>query len=117
MQVFLETERLVLRRFTMADAGSLAGLDADPDVMRFITGGVPTPRAEIEDEVLPAFLRYYERFVGYGFWRPSRSPAGRSWGGSISGRRKVAPLGRPSSAAGCVSRPGAAVTPRKGHSR
>jgi RimJ/RimL family protein N-acetyltransferase len=42
MQVFLETERLVLRRFTMADAGNLAGLDADPGVMRFITGGVPT---------------------------------------------------------------------------
>jgi RimJ/RimL family protein N-acetyltransferase len=68
MQVFLETERLVLRRFTVADAGSLAGLDADPDVMRFITGGVPTSREEIEDEILPAFLRYYERFDGYGFW-------------------------------------------------
>ena len=39
MQVFLETERLALRRFTMADAGNLVSLDADPDVMRFVTGG------------------------------------------------------------------------------
>ena len=35
----------MLRRFTMADAGNLASLDADPDVMRFITAaldaGVP----------------------------------------------------------------------------
>ena len=38
MQVFLETDRLVLRQFTMADADNLVSLDADPDVMRFVTG-------------------------------------------------------------------------------
>ena len=53
MQVFLETQRLMLRRFTMADADDLVSLDADPDVMRFVTGGVPTSRDEIENEVLP----------------------------------------------------------------
>ena len=68
MQVFLETERLVLRRFTSADADNLVNLDADPDVMRFVTGGVPTSRAEIQNEVLPAFLAYYQRYEGYGFW-------------------------------------------------
>src|SRR5262245_60506667 len=36
--------------------------------MRFITGGRATPRAEIEDEILPAWLAYYERCAGYGFW-------------------------------------------------
>jgi RimJ/RimL family protein N-acetyltransferase len=36
--------------------------------MQFITGGRPTPRDDIEHEVLPAFLAYYERFPGYGFW-------------------------------------------------
>ena len=68
MRVFLETRRLVLRRFTVADAGDLVSLDADPDVMRFITGGVPTSREEIETEVLPAFLGYYRRYEGFGFW-------------------------------------------------
>jgi hypothetical protein len=68
MHVFLETPRLVLRRFTRADADNLVSLNADPDVMRFITGGVPIGRGEIEEEVLPAFLGYYERFDGYGFW-------------------------------------------------
>jgi RimJ/RimL family protein N-acetyltransferase len=66
MQVFLETDRLVLRRFTSADADNLVSLDADPDVMRFVTGGVPTSREEIENEVLPAFLAYYQRYEGYG---------------------------------------------------
>jgi RimJ/RimL family protein N-acetyltransferase len=68
VQVFLETERLVLRRFSGDDGQNLVDLDADPDVMRFVTGGVPTSRDEIENEVLPAFLGYYERYEGYGFW-------------------------------------------------
>jgi len=68
MQVFLETRRLVLRRFTVADADDLVSLDADPDVMRFVTGGVPTSRDEIENEVLPAFVGYYQRYEGFGFW-------------------------------------------------
>jgi len=76
MHVFCETQRLVLRRFTTADVGNLVGLDADPGVMRFITGGIPTPRDEIENEVLPAFLAYYERFEGYGFWATTEKPAG-----------------------------------------
>ena len=68
MRVFLETDRLVLRQFTMADADNLVQLDADPDVMRFVTGGIPTSRKEILDEFLPAFLGYYRRYEGYGFW-------------------------------------------------
>ncbi|HUC25087.1 MAG TPA: GNAT family N-acetyltransferase [Streptosporangiaceae bacterium] len=68
MQVFLETQRLLLRRFSAADADYLVDLDADPDVMRFVTGGIPTSRAEIENEVLPAFLGYYEQYEGFGFW-------------------------------------------------
>jgi RimJ/RimL family protein N-acetyltransferase len=66
--IFLETERLVLRRFTEDDVDNLVELDSDPDVMHFINGGRPTPRDEIENEVLPMFLDYYERFAGYGFW-------------------------------------------------
>ena len=68
MQAFLETERLVLRRFTTGDVDNLVGLDADPDVMRFVSGGIPTSRDEIENEFLPAFLGYYQRYQAYGFW-------------------------------------------------
>jgi len=68
MQVLLETERLVLRRFTKDDAGNLFDLDSDPDVMRYLSGGTPTPREVIEAEILPRFLRYDERLPGLGFW-------------------------------------------------
>ena len=48
VQVFLETERLVLRQFTEDDVDNLVELDGDPEVMHFINGGRPTPREEIE---------------------------------------------------------------------
>ncbi|MGW4718409.1 GNAT family N-acetyltransferase [Nocardia sp. NPDC004260] len=59
MDVFLETARLVLRRFAYADVDNLARLDSDPAVMRFLTRE-PTPRHEIEHVVLPQILRDYQ---------------------------------------------------------
>ncbi|MFI6166368.1 GNAT family N-acetyltransferase [Nocardia sp. NPDC051052] len=58
MDVLLETDRLILRRFTAADVDDLVWLDSDPAVMRYLTGA-PTPRGEIEHEVLPQILRDY----------------------------------------------------------
>ena len=66
--VFLETDRLILRRFTMDDADLLVALDSDPDVTFHITGGAPTSRDEVVNDYLPAYLEYYRRYPGYGFW-------------------------------------------------
>ena len=76
MHIFLETERLVLRRFTEADVGNLFDLDGDPEVMRFLTGGKSTPRDVIENETLPRFLAYYERSERFGFWAAIEKSAG-----------------------------------------
>jgi RimJ/RimL family protein N-acetyltransferase len=67
VEVVLETDRLLLRRFTDADADLIVDLDADPGVRRYVALN-PTTRHEAITEVLPAWLRYYERFEGYGFW-------------------------------------------------
>jgi RimJ/RimL family protein N-acetyltransferase len=80
MTVFLETERLLLRQFNLHDADLLVELDSDPRVMRYITGGPPTSRDEIEGEILPAFLDYYRRFPGYGFWAAIEKPTGNFLG-------------------------------------
>ena len=56
MQVFLETERLVLRRFTENDVDLLFDLDSDLQVMRYLNGGMPTPRGVIEHEILPKMI-------------------------------------------------------------
>ncbi|HEY1349277.1 MAG TPA: GNAT family N-acetyltransferase [Ktedonobacteraceae bacterium] len=66
MQICLETARMVLRRFTADDVDRLLELDSDPEVMRFLNGGVPTPRQAIEGDILPAFLRSYEACPGCG---------------------------------------------------
>lgn len=67
-EVLLTTERLLLRQFTAADVDLLVELDSDPAVMHFITGGRPTPQSEIEQEVLPHFLAFYDQPGDYGFW-------------------------------------------------
>ena len=78
--VFVETERLILRQFTADDGDLLFELDNDADVMHFINNGEPVPREEIDDETLPAFLSYYDRFPGYGFWAVVEKSSGRFCG-------------------------------------
>jgi len=67
MRIFLETERLVLRQFTEDDLDNLFDLDGDPDVMRFINGGRPTPLVQVRHEILPTYLRP-SRIPGFGTW-------------------------------------------------
>jgi RimJ/RimL family protein N-acetyltransferase len=76
VRVFLETERLVLRRFTADDVDVLVELDSDPQVMHYITAGRATPREEVEREELPHFLECYERYDGYGFWAALEKSSG-----------------------------------------
>src|SRR5688500_4423210 len=76
MQVFLETERWLLRRFTEADGDLLFELDSDPEVMHFVDGGNPAQRDLIQNRILPRFLTYYERFDGYGFWAAIEKSSG-----------------------------------------
>jgi RimJ/RimL family protein N-acetyltransferase len=76
MQIFLETERLILRWFTEADAQNLLELDSDPAVMRYLNGGVATPRELVEREILPRFLSYYERYDGFGVWAAVEKSSG-----------------------------------------
>ena len=64
----LHTERMVLRPVTFADVDALVQLDADPEVMHFITGGVATSRSEIEGQVLPHWLAIRAESPELGFW-------------------------------------------------
>jgi RimJ/RimL family protein N-acetyltransferase len=43
-------------------------LDSDPEVMRFITKGRPTPLVKIQEEILPRFLGYHRQSPSRGFW-------------------------------------------------
>jgi len=80
MNIYLETERLRLRQFTSADADLLIELDSDPEVMRYLTGGVPTSPARIRTAVLPGFLAWHARSPHYGFWVAEHSATGEFLG-------------------------------------
>jgi RimJ/RimL family protein N-acetyltransferase len=80
MNDFLRSDRLVLRRLTPADVELLWELDSDPEVMRFLSGGAPTPRAVIERELLPRFLRESEGHPGFGYWVAVEEATGESLG-------------------------------------
>ena len=66
--IVLETERMYFRQFRAGDANLLFDLDSDPEVMRFISKGQPTPLARIQDDILPRFLHYYRQSPPRGFW-------------------------------------------------
>jgi RimJ/RimL family protein N-acetyltransferase len=68
VNVHLETERLILRRFTPGDAANLFELDNDPEVMRYLTGGSGTSMESVEREILPEFLSWHARSANFGYW-------------------------------------------------
>jgi RimJ/RimL family protein N-acetyltransferase len=80
MEIFLQTERLILRRITPADVDNLFELDSDPEVMRFLSGGAATPRDVIQNRILPAFLDSYQHFQGFGVWAADERSSGRFLG-------------------------------------
>ncbi|HEX4790003.1 MAG TPA: GNAT family N-acetyltransferase [Actinospica sp.] len=74
----LETERLRLRRFTIADLDELAALHGDPAVMRFIDDGRPVTRERVAGETLPAILRAYDELPdGFGHHAIEERAGGR----------------------------------------
>ena len=60
--ILLESARLRLRRFTAADLDRLVELDSDPEVMRWISYGAPTPRERYEREILPRWFAQYDNW-------------------------------------------------------
>jgi RimJ/RimL family protein N-acetyltransferase len=80
MTVALETERLWLRQITHDDIDAIVALDNDPEVMRYLNGGVPTPRAVVESGVLPRFLGSYAHGDGLGVFAAIEKATGEFLG-------------------------------------
>jgi RimJ/RimL family protein N-acetyltransferase len=79
--VVLETERLVLRRFTEEDAEALLWLDSDPEVLRYV-GRKPLPDVEsYREHIRCRFLPYYDRPGGHGPWAIVERAGGAFIGG------------------------------------
>jgi RimJ/RimL family protein N-acetyltransferase len=79
MNIFLETDRLILRQFTEDDLEHLVELDSDPEVMHYINGGHPTPRDVLQED-LTWYIGYYTRSPGFGFWAVIEKSSGEFLG-------------------------------------
>ncbi len=71
---------MILRRLTAEDADHLHALDSDPEVMKYLTGGIPHSRAFIVETSLPHYLSFYERFSDLGFWAAIEAATGAFMG-------------------------------------
>lgn len=80
MRIIAETRRLRLREFTRDDAGNLLGLNSDPEVMRYLTGGRPSALAEIQDVIIPFHLAAYQRLDRLGTWAAESAATGQFLG-------------------------------------
>ncbi len=65
--IFLETERLVLKPLKAEHLEDFVDLDSDPEVMRYLTGGAPQSREHYENRV-PELLKYMAENPGLGLW-------------------------------------------------
>lgn len=74
----LETERLVLRMFRESDTDAYAEMVSDPEVMRFLGGGQPVPRAEAWRNMAMVLGHWHLR--GYGMWAVEEKATGEMVG-------------------------------------
>jgi RimJ/RimL family protein N-acetyltransferase len=78
--ILLETPRLAIRQFTADDVDNLFDLNSDPEVMRYLTGGKPTPREDIRDQIIPFHLGVYDRLDRLGTWAAESTVTGEFLG-------------------------------------
>jgi len=70
----IETDRLLLRQFTLEDLDALAELFADPEVIKYLGSGEPVSREETET-ALRSIIAHWERH-GFGRWAAIYKPTG-----------------------------------------
>jgi RimJ/RimL family protein N-acetyltransferase len=87
----LETVRLVLREFSAADLDHLTNLDADPEVLRYLSSHGPPSRATVKAEILPRLIDEYALHPGFGRWAVQEKVSGAFVGWASLDLRREAP--------------------------
>jgi RimJ/RimL family protein N-acetyltransferase len=81
MKVVLETQRLLLRQFTEADAEFLLLMEKEPDVLRYVGR---KPLADLDayrNKIRTTFLPHYDKPGGFGTWAIVEKASGEFVGG------------------------------------
>ena len=64
----VNSARLAFRLMNQQDGEYLYQLDQDPEVMKYINGGKPTTRTELQEIFLPRLKAYTNPDKGWGLW-------------------------------------------------
>lgn len=64
-----DSERLCYAMMGEQDVDLMYELDQDPEVMRYLTGGKPTPREQVISKGLPRMKAYTDPEKGWGIWK------------------------------------------------
>lgn len=67
MNVYLETNRLILRQFIEDDLNDLFKLNSDLEIMRYINGGQPANYQDIKHDLFKKLVDYQTN-QDYGYW-------------------------------------------------
>lgn len=67
IKIYLETERMILRRFNSEDVQNLLDLDSNEEVRRYLLLPLP-PTIEDAERTLGYFLAWHEKSDRYGYW-------------------------------------------------
>jgi RimJ/RimL family protein N-acetyltransferase len=70
--VVFETERLVVRRWSLDDTPAAFAIYGDPDVMHFLGDGTPMPDIAAQRDRLAQRIRGYDEHPGLGGWAMQR---------------------------------------------
>jgi RimJ/RimL family protein N-acetyltransferase len=79
VDVLLETDRMVLRRFTLSDVDDVLALDSDPAVRTFVEDGEPVDRDAVSS-MIQHWQRWYQRSEVFGFWAAVEKSTGQFLG-------------------------------------
>lgn len=72
--------RLRYRLMGSADADLFFDLDQDPEVMRFLNDGKPTPREDIDNFFVPRIMAFTDPVRGHGLWEVALKETGEYLG-------------------------------------
>lgn len=89
-RVQLRSDRLRLRKLGPEDLDALVELDSDPEVMRYLTDGVPNSRAYVEGMLARMLAWADDDPVGF-YAAELRDPAGPEWIGWFHLRPSIDP--------------------------
>lgn len=72
MKKILETKRCYLREFVEDDVALIHQMNTDPEVMKYITKGVPQTYEYSKNRTLYFINEYYAQYPGLGMWAAIR---------------------------------------------